>query len=134
MLVIAAALLASNLLLIYLLHRSHRQEVQTIHGLLELADKDHQHTLTRVDNLIAAQHAALAQPHPDLDSLIRLVDRLCQRLQAPDHAIVEHQLNQPLPPSPPAVTIDDDQAFWEAQNLPKEQLAEDLMAEELNGT
>lgn len=118
------------LALAYLLNRSHTQEVQTIHGLLELHDQDRQHTLTRVDNLITAQHAAMSQPHPDLESLIRLVDRLCQRLQAPQQAVVEHAMAQPLPDVPPTVSPFDDKAYWEAMNLPKDQLADELMAAE----
>jgi len=62
-----------------------------------------------------------AQASPDLENLIALVDRLCQRVQAPDLAVTEHAFKD-TPPSPRAVPFDDDEAFYEAQ-LTKEQLA-----------
>lgn len=68
-------------------------------------------------------------PNPDLLALVGLIDRLCQRIQAPAQAVFEHSTEQVRPGSeeaPPAVHPDNDADFWEA----REALAERLMAEE----
>jgi hypothetical protein len=66
---------------------------------------------------------------PDLTALIELVDRLCQRVQAPERAINEHTQGVVVPESPPAVDMFDDEEYWE----PKENLAEREFEAELNG-
>lgn len=66
---------------------------------------------------------------PDLTALIDLVDRLCQRVQAPERAINEHTQGVVVPESPPAVDMFDDEEYWE----PKENLAEREYEAELNG-
>lgn len=47
---------------------------------------------------------------------------LCQRLQAPEVAVMTHQLAE-MPPSPPAVPFDDDAAWHKVQGATREQLA-----------
>lgn len=46
---------------------------------------------------------------------------LYQRIQAPEVAVIDHQL-QTSPPSPPSVGFEDDAGWWES----KEELAERL--------
>jgi hypothetical protein len=74
----------------------------------------------------------LAQKNPDLDQIIGLVDRLCQRVQAPSQAVVDHSVGL-APPSPPAVGFDDDEAFHAAREMSKEALADMLMDAEVAG-
>jgi len=69
----------------------------------------------------------LAAKNPDLESMIALTDRLCQRLQAPEVAVMQHQPQ--IEPSPPAVDPNDDGDYWED----RDQLAERLMAQETSG-
>lgn len=69
---------------------------------------------------------------PQVLAMIDLTDRLCQRLQAPQTAIIEHnervrELN-PEEYAPPAVPPDDDDAFWAS----REKLAELTMQQELS--
>lgn len=66
---------------------------------------------------------------PDLEQLIALTDRLCQRIQAPELAVLEHQQAGPAL-TPPAVGFDDDEAFHAAHGLTTEQLADLAFAEE----
>lgn len=69
----------------------------------------------------------------DTIELIALCDRLCQRLQAPHAAILEHdeQVREPRSDeyAPPAVPPDDDDAFWTS----RDKLAELLMEQETSG-
>jgi hypothetical protein len=132
--VVFAAQAAVIAVLVWLIHNAHRKEIETIHGLLDLQDTQRTGDLERIDNLLRAQHAAMAAPHPDLTALIDLVDRLCQRIQAPEQAVIEHSIQQPLPDVPPTVRPDDDRGYWEALNLSKEDLAEGAMAGELNAS
>lgn len=57
------------------------------------------------------------------------IDRMCQRIQAPEQAVIDHSVVQPLP-SPPAVMHDDDQDFWGAR-MTKDELAVMLAQQEL---
>jgi hypothetical protein len=59
----------------------------------------------------------------------RQLDRLLQRIQAPEYAIAEHAQQAISEFAPPAVAMDDDSSHWEA----KEQLAERLRELELTG-
>lgn len=65
---------------------------------------------------------------------IALVDRLCQRLQAPGAAVLEHdeavRARHPEEYAPPAVEPDDDNAYW----MTREKLAEYAMSEETDGS
>lgn len=71
-------------------------------------------------------------PDPAVVELIGLCDRLCQRLQAPQAAVIEHdeKVRERLPAeyAPPAVPPDDDEAFWAS----RDKLAELAMQQELN--
>lgn len=72
-------------------------------------------------------------PSPNLEALIALTDRLCQRLQAPHAAIIEHDENvrgRTEEYAPPAVMPEDDDDFWAS----KDKLAEQLMEAEVNGS
>lgn len=84
--------------------------------------------LLLVERLQERRHA-----NPDVAKLIGLCDRLCQRLQAPSAAILEHdeQVRQRRDEeyAPPAVTPDDDDAFW----MSREKLAELAMQQEMSG-
>lgn len=68
---------------------------------------------------------------PGTEALIALCDRLCQRLQAPQAAVLEyHQSQVPsAEEAPRAVHPDSDDDYWEA----RETLADRLMAEEMQG-
>jgi hypothetical protein len=63
---------------------------------------------------------------------IALVDRLCQRLQAPGAAILEHdeavRAQRGTEYAPPALDPEDDQSFW----LSRDKLAEHMMQAEVN--
>jgi hypothetical protein len=65
---------------------------------------------------------------PDLCEMVQLVDRLCQRIQAPEAAVMEHASQGPLY-APQHVPLDDDQAYQES----KEELAEILEAARVGG-
>ena len=64
---------------------------------------------------------------PDLREMVELVDRLCQRIQAPEVAVAEHAGRQFSTDVPMHVPMDNDAEFW----LAKEELAERLAG--LNG-
>ena len=73
-------------------------------------------------------------PHPDLELAMRQSermiaqnDRLCQRIQAPEYAVVEHAQAQPLGPLPQTVEMDDDSAHWES----RDEMAQRLYDEEV---
>lgn len=65
--------------------------------------------------------------------LIALTDRLCQRLQAPGAAVLEHdeavRAQRSEEYAPPAVEPDDDEGFW----MSREKLAEYAMKAEVDG-
>ena len=73
------------------------------------------------------------QDHRHQRELIALIDRLCQRVQAPHAAVLEHdeQVREPRSEeyAPPAVEPDDDEAFWTS----RDRLADLMMAQEVNG-
>lgn len=76
-----------------------------------LAWRDHQTAVT------------LAAATPDLIELVALVDRLCQRVQAPDVAVAEHAAAQGPVWAPPAVPMDDDEAHFQSKEALAEQVA-----------
>jgi hypothetical protein len=84
--------------------------------------------------VLVGWRAERRQPNPDLVELVALVDRLCQRIQAPSQAVFEHTAAHPPPPTheqaPSAVDPNDDEDFWES----REELAERLMTEERDAT
>jgi len=71
--------------------------------------------------------------HPDLQSLLGIIGELCQRLQAPGAAVLEHDERVRGRPSteyaPPAIEPDDDDAYW----MSREKLADYAMREETDG-
>jgi hypothetical protein len=83
-----SAIVAVALLAAWVLHAHEARRVQARYD-------------DRLDQLLAAKN-------PDLEQLIALVDRLCQRVQAPSQAVIDHSLAAAVvPPSPPAVPFDD---------------------------
>lgn len=67
-------------------------------------------------------------------ALIALINDLCQRVQAPQQAVLEHTARTvPADHVPAAVNPEDDNSYWQAQGLTTEQLAELAFAEELAG-
>lgn len=52
---------------------------------------------------------------PDLTQLVALVDRLCQRVQAPDVAVTQHAAQGGEQWAPPAIGFDDDEAFMQSK-------------------
>lgn len=77
----------------------------------------------------ATERAQLLQSQvsPDLEALIALVDRLCQRVQAPEVAVAQH-VDQTTPVfAPQPLSPDDDEAWL----MDKEELAERMMEQEL---
>lgn len=71
--------------------------------------------------------------NPDLQALIALCDRLCQRLQSPQAAVLEHDEQvralRDEEYAPPAVTPEVDEEFWAS----REKLAELMMEQETGG-
>lgn len=67
-----------------------------------------------------------------LTELVALSDRMAQRLQAPQAAIIEHDeavRGRTDEYAPPAVEPDDDEAYW----MSRDKLAELAMAQETSG-
>lgn len=123
-----AAALTGSLAAVYLNARQHAHRIDRLLNIIitERASSDH-----RIHQLLAQHATDRAKPTPDTAALIALTDRMAQRLQAPAEAVVEHQLAGPLPPSPSAIPLDDDDAFWKAQEpMSKEALADALMEAE----
>lgn len=83
----------------------------------------------QVNHLISLHTSERANTHPDLEALIRLVENLCQRIQAPEQAVIDHSIASPEGPQPQFIGGDDDDAYWAHQES-KEELAERIEAEE----
>jgi uncharacterized iron-regulated membrane protein len=81
----------------------------------------------RITSLLDTVMADRAKPNPDTTALIALIERMAQRIQAPEQAVIDHALQTELPPTPTAVMPDDDQGFWES----REDLAARAMTDEL---
>lgn len=83
--------------------------------------------------LLAERMQEHRHANPDVAKLIGLCDRLCQRLQAPHAAVLEHdeQVRQRRDEeyAPPAVTPEVDEEFWAS----REKLAELMMDQETGG-
>lgn len=89
---------------------------------------------THLDAQADRMHTLLAAKDPDLEQIIALVDRLCQRIQAPTQAVIDHSIATVPVESPAAVGFDDDEGFHAArENLTKEQLADMMMDAEVAG-
>jgi hypothetical protein len=85
----------------------------------------------RIDSLLRAQQRDRATPNPDTAALTATVENLCQRIQAPQQAVIDHALAQPVGPQPTVPLPDDDNAFWVGQET-REELADRLLAAEVN--
>lgn len=94
---LAAILLASQGVLVCLMLREHRHALEVIESVAKSGS-------------------------PDLRELIGLVDRLCQRVQAPGYAVAEHAQHAMTQDAPQAVSMFDDEEHWAS----KEDLAEAL--------
>lgn len=81
----------------------------------------------QLTNSVLAIADADREPHPDLALLIASNDRLAQRIQAPEYAVVEHAQTQALPPLPQAVEMDDDERHWQT----RDELAENEYLEDM---
>lgn len=83
--------------------------------------------------LLYERRAERRRVDPTTQALIALCDRLCQRLQAPHAAILEHDEQvralRDDEYAPPAVPPDDDDAFW----MSRDKLAELAMEQETGG-
>lgn len=77
-------------------------------------ERDHQNHLGDVLGLDRQERAEHA----------RVLERLCQRIQAPEQAVTDHAVTQTVvPPQPRAVHPDVDSDFW-ATRMTKEELAD----------
>lgn len=85
-------------------------------------------------NAMASITATLAaQVTSERAAFLEQIQTLCQRIQAPTQAVVDHSIQATPNPSPAAVNPEDDSAYWDAQGIAKERLAEMLEAAELAG-
>jgi len=107
---------------IYLLAGVLAAQTGLIFYLLRTADRDRM-------QFVAALTTASATPSAEIGALIDLTDRLCQRIQAPTAAVVEHH-DKATGPSLPAVNPELDESYWQAQEISKETLAEMAMQQE----
>jgi hypothetical protein len=79
---------------------------------------EHKHALEVIESVARSGS-------PDLRELVECIDRLCQRIQAPEVAIAEHAAMVPVADPPQAVSMFDDDDHWAAMNrLTKEELAD----------
>lgn len=98
-------------------------------AVLVMRERDHDNRLGEERDLASAERSVTAVEWAhERQEHTALVERLLQRVQAPEQAVMEHAMAQPLP-SPPAVIPDDDGDFWESR-MSKEELAEALMQQE----
>lgn len=92
-------------------------------------ERDHQNALGDLMDLYRHERAQDAlTARAERRELREQIDRLCQRIQAPEQAVIDHSIVQPLP-SPPAVMAEDDEDFW-LSRMSKEDLAAALDAQE----
>lgn len=91
---------------------------------LVVRERDHDRRITAILASEASERARTARAHTEQ------VDRLCQRLQAPEQAVIEHSIAN-VTDQPQAVMPDNDAEFWEA-HMTKEQLAEAVRNAELH--
>ena len=113
-------------LLYALMRRDHQTDNDRLVAMIATDRAHHRDSLERLMVLHEQTTERLCRPHPDLTELVALVDRLCQRIQAPEQAVVEHAMQMPLPPMPQVIEMDDDDRHFET----KEQMAEREMDEE----
>ena len=98
---------------------------------LFVRERDHQNALNQAHDLASAERSAMAveAAHERVEHRA-LTERLLQRVQAPEQAVVDHSASQVVTfPVVRAVEMDDDAAHWESR-LSKDELADVLMAQE----
>ena len=80
----------------------------------------------RIDTLLRLGQRERATPNPDTLALIALTENLCQRIQAPEQAVIDHSIAAPVTPDmiPAAVNPDVDADYWDKLGPSKERLAE----------
>lgn len=126
-----AALIAVVVVAAWLLDRRDKRHQEERTRLLQLMLEERESMARRIHDERAEMEKARAQATPDLTAMVAMLDRMAQRLQAPEWAVQEHRFatTEGAPAPQPAV---DDEGWWAAhQEIPKEQLAEQLWAEEL---
>jgi hypothetical protein len=77
--------------------------------------REHRHALEVIESVAKSGS-------PDLRELVELIDRLCQRVQAPEYAVAQHAQQAMAQDVPQAVSMFDDEEHWAS----KEELAEAL--------
>lgn len=115
---------------VWLLDRRDKRHQAERTRLLQLMLDERESMARRIHDERVAMEAARAQVTPDLTAMVAMLDRMAQRLQAPEWAVQEHRFatTEGAPAPQPAL---DDESWWAAQDVPKEELAEQLWAEEL---
>lgn len=126
----AASLTVVVLACLWLLDRREKRHQVTVERLLTAVHDERDAMAQRVHDERIQLENARAETSPDLAALIALVENLCQRVQAPREAVVQHQMESGPVFAPPAVLPDDDEGWFEAR-MPKEQLADLLTEQEL---
>lgn len=87
-------------------------------ALVGLMAWQHRHALEVIESVVKSGS-------PDLRELVECIDRLCQRVQAPDVAVATHAQGMVPVEVPQAVSMFDDEDHWTS----KESLAELLDAQ-----
>jgi hypothetical protein len=82
-------------------------------ALVALMAWQHRHALEVIESVAKSGS-------PDLRELVECIDRLCQRVQAPEYAIAEHAQTVVPQQAPQAVSMFDDEDHWAS----KDELAE----------
>lgn len=90
-------------------------------ALVALMAWQHRHALEIIESVAKSGS-------PDLRELVECIDRLCQRIQAPEYAIAEHAQAAMPQQAPQAVSMFDDEDHWAS----KDELAE-LVDKAANG-
>jgi hypothetical protein len=91
-------------------------------ALVGLWAHEHRHALEFIESVAKSGS-------PDLRELVECIDRLCQRVQAPEVAVAQHAAMLPVADPPQAVSMFDDEDHWAASaGLTKEELADAVSA------
>jgi hypothetical protein len=91
-------------------------------ALVALWAHEHRHALEVIESVARSGS-------PDLRELVECIDRLCQRVQAPEVAVAQHAALMPVADPPRAVSMFDDADHWAASaGLTKEELADAVSA------
>lgn len=128
MTVLAASQFVLILGLIWLLDRRHTQALEANRVEHDQHARELMAVLEQLNGQTSLLAARVREPHPDLSELTGIIDRLCQRVQAPEQAVIDHSVMQPLPPMPQPALPDDDAQFWRDQGFAPEPTKEELAA------